>query len=110
MAPLLLPRLPTIALAAILAGAVWWVTNMFWERVQLRSDLEAAQSDLREARAELLQAAETARIHRAHLARAADRAREWDALSNDLEMMEGRDAPLSPLLSATAERLYGAGP
>ncbi|WP_353399842.1 spike base protein, RCAP_Rcc01079 family [Pseudophaeobacter arcticus] len=28
---------------------------------------------------------------------------------NDLQNMEGRDAPLSPLLSATADRLFRAG-
>jgi HK97 family phage major capsid protein len=49
-----------------------------------------------------------ARVHRAHLARAADQARQFDAIRNDLQTMEGRDAPLSPLLRATAERLFNS--
>lgn len=42
------------------------------------------------AKAELQRAAETAQIHRAHLDRAADEARHWAALSNELELMGGR--------------------
>lgn len=106
---LILRHLPKIALVGSLAGAVWFVTDAVRDRAQLRADLLAVQQDLGTARAQLLQAAETAQIHRAHLDRAADEARAWTALSNDLQNMEGRNAPLSPLLAATADRLFGSG-
>ena len=104
-----LRNLPFLLLLGALGGSVWWITDLFRDRQQLRSDLVDVQKDLRGARAELQRAAETAQIHRAHLERAADEARHWAALSNELELMEGRDAPLSALLVVTAERLYGAG-
>ncbi|MEP0155209.1 hypothetical protein [Pseudophaeobacter sp.] len=104
-----LRNLPGLALVAVLAGVVWFVGDAFNDRTRLRGELAAVQSDLATAQATLEQAAETARIHRAHLDRAADEARAWVALSNDLQSMEGRDAPLSPLLSATADRLFRAG-
>jgi hypothetical protein len=104
-----LRNLPAIALAAALAGSVWWLIDVVNDRTQLRADLAATEKSLAGARAELQRAAETALIHRAHLDRAADEARHWAALSNELERMGGRDAPLSALLGVTAERLYGAG-
>jgi hypothetical protein len=76
---------------------------------QLRVDRAATEKSLTIARAELQRAAETAQIHRAHLDRAADEARHWAALSTELELMGGRDAPLSALLGVTAARLYGSG-
>jgi chromosome segregation ATPase len=103
-----LRNLPFLLLFGTLAGSVWWVTDLFRDRQKLRSDLAHVQKDLRRANAELQRAADTAQIHRAHLERAADEARHWAALSNELELMEGRDAPLSALLGVTAERLYGA--
>ncbi|MEQ3671054.1 hypothetical protein [Pseudophaeobacter sp.] len=104
-----LRNLPGLALVAMLAGVVWFVGDAFNDRARLRGELAAVQSDLAAAQATLEQAAETARIHRDHLSRAAKEARAWVALSNDLQQMEGRDAPLSPLLSATADRLFRAG-
>jgi hypothetical protein len=110
MIPAVLSRnLPGIALVAVLAGVVWTVADAFQDRARLRADLAATRSDLATAQASLHQAAETARIHRAHLDRAADEARAWVALSDDLQNMEGRDAPLSPLLGATAQRLFRSG-
>ncbi len=106
---LILRNLPAFALAAALAGAGWLVVDAFRDRTQLRTELSAAQADLANAKAALLQAAETARIHRAHLNRAAEEARGWVALSNELQQMGGRDAPLSPLLAATADRLFRRG-
>lgn len=106
---LLLRNLPAVALVAVLAGAVWWITDAFRDRAQLRFELAATVRKLDAAEAELQRAAEVANIHRAHLSRAANEARVWDALSNDLQQMEGRDAPLSPLLSATVGRLFRAG-
>ncbi|MFC4217183.1 hypothetical protein ACFP4H_11845 [Pseudophaeobacter arcticus] len=101
-----LRNLPGLALVSVLAGVVWTVADAFQDRTHLRAELAATQADLATAQASLQQAAETARIHRAHLDRAADEARAWVALSNDLQQMEGRDAPLSPLLAATAGRLF----
>ncbi|MEP0155271.1 MAG: hypothetical protein ABJE81_11380 [Pseudophaeobacter sp.] len=101
-----LRNLPGLALVGVLAGLVWFVGDAFNDRTRLRAELAAVQSDLAAAQASLQQAAETARIHRAHLDRAADEARAWGALSDDLQQMEGRDAPLSPLLAATARRLF----
>jgi hypothetical protein len=89
--------------------AVWAVADAFQDRSRLRAELNAAEADLSAAQAVIAQAAETARIHRVHLDRAANEARAWAALSNDLQNMEGRDAPLSPLLSATARRLFRSG-
>ena len=106
---LVLRNLPGIALVAVLAGVVWTIGAAFQDRTRLRAELAATQVDLATAQATLQQAAETARIHRAHLDRAADEARAWVALSDDLQNMEGRDAPLSPLLSATADRLFSTG-
>ena len=103
-----LRNLPGLALVAVLAGAVWFVSDAVNDRARLRAELSAVQSDLTAAQATVEQAAETARIHRAHLDRAANEARGWVALSNDLQQMEGRDAPLSPLLAVTAERLLRA--
>jgi chromosome segregation ATPase len=87
---------------------VWWRVEVVNDRTQVRADLAAAEKSLAGAKAELQRAAETAQIHRAHLDRAADEARHWAALSNELELMGGRDAPLSALLGVTAKRLYGA--
>ena len=104
-----LRNLPGLALVGVLAVAVWAVADAFQDRRRLRADLAAAEVDLIAAQAVIAQAAETARIHRADLGRAADEVRAWVALTNDLQNMEGRDAPLSPLLSATAERLFRSG-
>ena len=51
-------------------------------------------------------AEEVVAVHRAHLSRAADERRKIQKILNDLQQMEGRNAPLSPLQRATAERLY----
>ena len=103
-----LRNLPGLALVGVLAGVVWFVGDAINDRTRLRGELVAARSELKAAQASLLQAEETARIHRAHLDRAAEEARGWVAISNDLQSMKGRHAPLSPLLSATAERLFGS--
>lgn len=104
-----LRNLPALALLLTLGGALLWVADAVRDRTRLQGELAASEARLSAAEAELARQAETARIHRAHLARAADEARRWSALSNDLLQMEGRDAPLSPLLSATADRLFRAG-
>lgn len=102
-------HLPSVAAAVAAAAAVWWLVDVVSDRTRLRGELEAERRALSAAEAVIEQAEEAARVHRAHLARAADEARRWDALSRDLQQMEGRNAPLSPLLRATAERLYSSG-
>ena len=52
------------------------------------------------------QAQEAVAVHRAHLRRADDERREIQTILNDLQQMEGRNAPLSTVLRATVERLY----
>ncbi len=100
---------PAVVLVLVALGAGWWLLDLANDRTRLRGELAAERSDLSAARAVILQAEEAARVHRAHLVRAADEARRWDSISRDLQQMEGRNAPLSPLLRATAERLYRAG-
>ncbi|TLP68096.1 hypothetical protein FEE96_06170 [Parasedimentitalea maritima] len=94
--------LPYLALAL----ACWWLVDLVQDRTQLQGELAAAQIEITTARIAQEQALESARVHRVYLARAADQARQWDVLFNDLQSMEGRDAPLSPLLRAAAERLW----
>ena len=106
---LVLRNLPGIAVVAVLAGTGWLIRDAFNDRTRLRGELTAARFELATAQAALLQAEETARVHRAYLDHAAEEARAWVALSNDLQSMEGRHAPLSPLLAATADRLFRAG-
>ena len=102
-----MPRnLPALGLALVLAGAVTWLVTLVQDRTQLQGDLAAAKIEIATAVVARKQAEETARVHRAHLARAADQARRFDTIRNELQSMEGRDAPLSPLLRATAERLW----
>ncbi len=95
-----------IAIAAVLA-AVWWLVDIVGDRRELQSELRSTRADLAGARAALASAEEAARVHRAYLDRAEREREQWEALARDLQDMEGRDAPLSPLLGATAERLFG---
>ncbi|MEP2717654.1 hypothetical protein [Pseudophaeobacter sp.] len=107
---LALRRLPALALAAGGALALWWLLDLITDRQQLRRALATQQLQLRTAEQRLQQAAQAARIHRAHLARAAEEARHGAQLSHELDQLEGRDAPLSPVLRHTAERLFGTTP
>ena len=111
MIPLLTSRaLPGLTLAVALAGAGWWLIDVLSDRARLRAELVQTQAHLTQAQAALERAADVARIHRAHLSRAATETRRWSDLFNELQLMEGRDAPLSPLLGSTAERLFGTAP
>ena len=106
MQALVLRNLPALGLALVLLVAVAWLVNLVQDRTQLQGELAAANIKVVTAQVAEQQALESARVHRAHLARAADQARQFDLIRNDLQKMEGRDAPLSPLLRATAERLW----
>lgn len=103
---MILRNLPAIALALALAAAVAWLVNLVQARAQLQGELAAAKIEIVTALVAQEQAEEAARVHRAHLARAADQARQFDIIRNELQIMEGRNAPLSPLLRATADRLW----
>jgi hypothetical protein len=81
-----------------------------WQRGQIiaaRGELQILQTDLSAERAARAQSDEAAAVLRAHFARIADEDAKWRDLDTDLQKMEGRDAPLSPLLRTTAERLWG---
>ena len=104
----LLRRLPAVLLLAVLGGGVWLVSDAFRDRAHQRVELQAVRKELAVMHAELARAEEAARVHREHLKRTADDARRFQTITNDLQTMEGRDAPLSPLLAATADRLFGA--
>lgn len=93
-----------------MTAAGWWLVDLLSDRTRLRSELLQSQTRLTQAHAALERAADVARIHRAHLSRAANETRRWSDLFHELQLMEGRDAPLSPLLGATAERLFTAAP
>jgi hypothetical protein len=101
-----LRNLPALLLAVLVAAGIWWLVNLVQERTQLQGELAAAKIEISTAKVAQEQAEEATRVHRAHLARAADQARQFDAIRNDLQTMEGRDAPLSPLLRATVEQLW----
>ena len=94
------------AAAIILALAAWGL----WQRGQViaaQGELMALQTDLAAAQAAHQQASEAAAVLRAHYDRLAAQDALWRDIENDLRNMEGRDAPLSPLLRATAGRLWG---
>ena len=106
----LLRNLPVLAAALGVAVLVIGGLRLFNDRTRLSVQLGQVQRQLTTALLELDRAEEAARIHRAHLARAEDAARRWSVIANDLQQMEGQNAPLSPLLGHIAERLYQARP
>lgn len=88
--------------ASSIAGLIWLVRDYANDKAALKLERAARIA----AEASLERAEEAAAVHRAHLARAADQERQVQEIRNELQQMEGRDAPLSPLLRATAERLW----
>lgn len=90
--------------AGALASAVWLVRDYARDKAALRLERAARIA----AEASLERAEEAAEVHRAHLARAEDQLRALQDIRNELQQMEGRDAPLSPLLRTTADRLWPA--
>lgn len=90
--------------ALTLSGALWWSMS---RNGVLRSERDALRVSLASARAAMAQAEEAAAVHRIYLDRQQAETERWAALARDLQKMEGRDAPLSALLRATADRLYG---
>lgn len=98
--------LPTALVALALAAGVWWLVGVVRDRAELSAALRAARVELATKDAALAQAREAARVHRAYLDRLETERARWAAIKADLQTMEGRDAPLSDLLRATAERLF----
>lgn len=95
------------ALAIVVLALVAWALFERQGRVSAVADADHLRTELSASKAALAQAAEAAAVHRAYLAKAQDEARKWADIENEFRDMEGRDAPLSPLLRAAAERLWG---
>jgi hypothetical protein len=76
------------------------------QAISARADAAALRLELASAEAARAQAEEASRIHRAHIQRLEQAEERWTDIENELRTMEGRDAPLSPLLRATADRLW----
>ncbi|WP_276946649.1 hypothetical protein [Haematobacter massiliensis] len=95
-------------IGAVLA-AVCGIGGALWHQGGRAVRAEAAAArlsvELAATRAELQRQAEAARVHRAWLDRAEAAARRYEAALDDLQKLEGRDAPLDPVLRATVERL-----
>lgn len=91
-----------IAFVALLSWALW----LRGEAIDAQAEAAAVTRELHTARADLATAAEANRVHRAHIKRLEAQEAEWDALSRELQSMEGRDAPLSDHLRAAAGRLW----
>lgn len=97
---------PYLAIGGALLALVVWGFAVLRERDQLRSDLEAKDRELTGARQVIEQAQEARRVHILHLEQAEAEAARWATIANELQGMEGRDAPLSDLLRSTAERVW----
>ncbi|MFC2970484.1 hypothetical protein [Acidimangrovimonas pyrenivorans] len=95
-----------VALAATIALGAWG----WWQGHRLasaRDQIAALRLSLAAEKAARAQAEQSAAVHRAYLTRAEADAASLRATLTDLQSMEGRDAPLDPVLAATAQRLYG---
>lgn len=93
------------ALVSIIAmGGVAWRASSQRDAAQAEADQLARE--LTTAIRAIEDAKLAAEVHRAHIARLAEEARETARLLAELEQMEGQDAPLSDLLDATADRLW----
>jgi hypothetical protein len=100
--------LPVITRAALAALALL-VALTLWQRgqlVQAAARIDAMTRELATAAAIQAQQAEAAAVHRAHIARLTAEAAAWADLTNDLQSMEGRDAPLSDHLRNASRRLW----
>jgi Flp pilus assembly protein TadB len=96
-----------LAAAAVIALLATWGLWQRGQAIAARGELQILQTDLSAERAARAQSDEAAAVLRAHFARITDEDAQWRDLDADLRKMEGRDAPLSPLLRTTAERLWG---
>jgi nitrate/nitrite-specific signal transduction histidine kinase len=92
-----------LALALCLSWGLW----QRGQAIAARGEARMLQTDLAAERAARAQSDQAAAVLRAHFARIAAEDAQWRDLDADLRKMEGRDAPLSPLLRSAAERLWG---
>ncbi len=106
----LLRHSPLLMAGLGLTVVVYWGMRLVEDRARLGVELKQAQEQLAGVQIALEQVEEAARLHRAHLARIEREARHWAEVQNELQQMEGQNAPLSPLLGHTAERLYQIPP
>jgi hypothetical protein len=92
---------PALAAAGLVA-ALWLV----WaQRDAARAEAADWRARHAVAAARLEQVEDAARIHREHIERAEREAARWRQIAEDLQILEGADAPLSPYLRAVLDRV-----
>jgi len=92
---------PVLA-GALLLGSVWLATV---QRDAARAERDEWKAKHAIVTARLDQVEESDRVHRGHLARVEAEAARWRQIAEDLEAMEGADAPLSPYLRSVLDRV-----
>lgn len=102
---LALKYLPTLIAALAVGFGVWWVLDLKSDNRSLRAENEGLAVDLAASKRAVAQVAAADAVHRAHIERMARENAALDVALTDLQNMGGRDAPLSDLLRATADRL-----
>lgn len=94
---------------AALAALALCAALALWQRAQLATagaEIDRLGRELAVAAAIQAQQAEAAAVHRAHIKRLTAEAADWAAFTNELQSMEGRNAPLSDHLRAASGRLW----
>ena len=94
-----------LLITALVVSLAITLSLFMWTRI-LSSQLSNLRIELAAAEAEVDQARQAVQVQREHLKRLETERVKWDAIESELESMEGRDAPLSPLLRSTADRLW----
>lgn len=92
---------PVMAAAALVLSL--WVVSGQRDRARAEAAEWRARHAVAEAR--LAQVEEAARVHRAHLERMEREAAKWRQIAEELQSLEGADAPLSPYLRAVLDRV-----
>jgi len=85
-----------------LVGALWFVTG---QRDAARADAAEWKGKHAVAMARIAQVQEAGRVHRGHLERVEAEAARWRAVAEELQSLEGVDAPLSPYLRSILDRV-----
>jgi hypothetical protein len=85
-----------------LVGALWLVMG---QRDRARAEAADWKRAHAVATARLEQVEDANRVHRAHIARMEAEAARWRAVAEELQSLEGADAPLSPYLRAVLDRV-----
>jgi len=93
------------ALVVSLAGvtALWWVTG---QRDEARAEAARLQRELASALVAIDVAKNAAAVHRVYVDRLTRDNREMSQLLDELQRLDGQNAPLSPLLDTTVDRLW----